>query len=143
VYAGVMIQVGVDASAAGVLITTNIYDRDDDTSYTINAKRGLGIRVVEGTRIPEQIIYDTSNQGTRILSRSDDPVMLVFDERGGTREVPNENRGVILTEDRARRLAETVQKFLPLFPGDQPQDVEWLYQGDEVWIVQSRPFVGE
>ena len=141
VYPGVLIQTGVDATAAGVLITANLYDPEDSSSFTINAKRGLGIRVVSGTRIPEQIIYDTSNQGTKIISRSDDPVMLVFDEHGGTKEVPNENRGVILTEERAQRLSEAVVKFLPLFPGGQPQDVEWLFEGEKVWIVQSRPFV--
>lgn len=141
VYAGVMVQVGVDATAAGVLITANLFDPEDPNSFTINAKRGLGIRVVSGTRIPEQIIYDTNNHGTKILSRSDDPIMLVFDEKGGIREVPNENRGVILTEERAKRLADAVLQLLPLFPPTAPLDIEWLFEGDKVWIVQSRPFV--
>ncbi len=141
VYAGVLIQTGVNATAAGVLVTTNLFDPQDTDSFTINAKRGLGIRVVSGTRIPEQIIYDTSNHGTKIISRSNDPVMLVFDDKGGIREVPNENAGVILDETRARRLSEVVMSFLPLFPPGQAQDVEWLFEGEKVWIVQSRPFV--
>ena len=29
--------------------------------------------------IPEQVVYDTGNFGTKIISRSDDPTMLVFD----------------------------------------------------------------
>ncbi len=142
VYPGVLIQVGVDASAAGVLITANLYNPEDDDSFTINAKRGLGIRVVEGTRVPEQIIFDTSNDGTKIISRSDDPVMLVFDPGGGVKEMPTPDGGVILTEARAKRLATAVMKFRPLFPADSPLDVEWLLAGEEVWIVQSRPYVG-
>jgi hypothetical protein len=141
VYAGVLIQVGVNATAAGVLITANLFDPQDPNSFTINAKAGLGMRVVSGTRIPEQIIFDTSNDGTKILSRSDDPVMLVFDDKGGIREVPNDPTGVILSEERAKRLAEAVLAFLPLFPPGQPVDVEWLLEGEKVWIVQSRPFV--
>ena len=102
---------------------------------------GLGIRVVQGTRIPEQILYDTTNYGTKIISRSDDPVMLVFDDSGGIREVPSDHTGVILTEERARRLAEVVLSFLPLFPPTYPLDVEWLLEGEKIWIVQARPYV--
>jgi len=141
VYPGVLIQVGVNATAAGVLITANLWNPEDADSFTINAKKGLGIRVVEGTRIPEQVIFDTGNDGTKIISRSDDPVMLVFDEKGGIKEVPNDNRGVILTEERAKRLAEAVERFRPLFSKRYPLDVEWVLEGEEVWIVQARPYV--
>jgi hypothetical protein len=138
---GVLVQVGVNASAAGVLVTRNILDPDDDRSFTINAKRGLGLRVVGGTTVPEMIIYDPGNYGTKIVSRSDDPTMLVFDGKGGVKEVPNTNRGVILTEARAKALADTVERFRPLFPNRYALDVEWVFEGDKVWIVQSRPYV--
>ena len=141
VYAGVLIQVGVNATAAGVLITTNLYDREDKQSYTINAKWGLGLRVVEGTRVPEQVIFDLENDGTKIVSRSDEPTMLVFDDNGGIREVPNTHKDVILTEVRAKRLSEAVKTLSSLFSPDQPLDVEWLFEGEKVWIVQARPFV--
>jgi hypothetical protein len=67
--------------------------------------------------------------------------MLVFDDKGGIREVPTENDGVILTEERAKRLADVVLAFVPLFPADYALDVEWLFEGDQVWIVQARPYV--
>jgi hypothetical protein len=142
VYAGVLIQVGVDATAAGVLVSTNLYDRRDDDGFTINAKWGLGIRVVEGVRIPEQIIFDATNDGTKIISRSDEPTMLVFDEQGGIREVPVDSTGVILTEERAKRLVDAVRRFLPLFSPGTPLDVEWVLEGETFWIVQARPYVG-
>jgi Pyruvate phosphate dikinase, AMP/ATP-binding domain len=141
VYAGVLVQVGVDATAAGVLITKNLFDNEDVRSYTINAKRGLGLRVVGGTTVPEQIVYDTGNFGTKIISRSDDPTMLVFDEHGGVREVPNPNKDVILSEARAKALSDTVRRFVSLFPARTPLDVEWVLEGDKVWIVQARPYV--
>ncbi len=148
VFASVLVQVGVDATAAGVLVTKNLYDRSDDRSYTINAKFGLGMRVVEGQKVPEQIIYDPGNDGTKILSRSDDPVMLKFDADGGIVSVPvPPGEGVILTETRAKALATQVQAILPLFragafPNPPPLDVEWVLEGETMWIVQARPYVG-
>lgn len=144
VYPGVLVQIGVNATAAGVLITRNLYDPDDRNSYTINAKRGLGLRVVAGTTIPEQIIFDTSNHGTKIISRSDDPTMLVFDETtGGVKEVANDNREVILNETRALALAQAVQKIIPLYSQRYPLDVEWVLEGDKVWLVQARPYMAK
>jgi hypothetical protein len=142
VYAAVLVQIGVNASAAGVLVSTNLWDRSDDAGFTINAKFGLGMRVVEGQKVPEQIIFDASNDGTKIISRSDDPVMLVFDDKGGIKEVPTPNGGVILTQERAKRLVTAVEKFVPLFKRGTVLDVEWVLEGEKVWIVQARPYVG-
>ncbi len=142
VYAAVMIQVGVAATAAGVLVSTNLWDPRDDDGFTINAKWGLGMRVVEGQKVPEQIIFDATNDGTRIISRADDPVMLVFDPAGGLKEVKVAAGEIILTEDRAKRLVSAVQKFIPLFDPGAPLDVEWVLEGETIWIVQARPYVG-
>jgi hypothetical protein len=143
VYAAVMIQVGVNATAAGVLVTKNLWDLSDDHSFTINAKFGLGMRVVEGQKVPEQIIYDPTNDGTKILSRSDDAVMLKFDENGGMIEVPvPPGEGVILTEERAKALAAQVRAFITVFMHGKPLDVEWVLEGEKFWIVQARPYVG-
>jgi hypothetical protein len=142
-YMAVLIQVGVNATAAGVLVTTNLWDRADRKSFTINSKWGLGERVVQGQKVPEQIVFDPTNDGTRIISRSDDGVMLVFDDRGGMKELPvPAGAGVILSEERAKKLSTMVQKIMPVFAHGQPLDVEWVLEGEDVWIVQARPFVG-
>ncbi|HEY5935576.1 MAG TPA: PEP/pyruvate-binding domain-containing protein [Kofleriaceae bacterium] len=143
VYGGVLIQIGVNASAAGVLVTKNLYDTSDDKSFTINAKHGLGMRVVEGQKVPEQIIFDPSNDGTKIISRADDPVMLKFEPGGGIREIPvPAGAGVILTEARAKALATQVRAIIPVFTHGKPLDVEWVLEGEQFWIVQARPLVG-
>jgi phosphoenolpyruvate synthase/pyruvate phosphate dikinase len=126
-----------------VLVSTNLWDRSDDDGFTINAKFGLGMRVVEGQKIPEQIIFDATNDGTKIISRADDPVMLVFDANGGIKEMPAPEGQVILTEDRAKRLVTQVQKFLPLWRKGTVLDVEWVLEGEKMWIVQARPYVGK
>jgi len=143
VYMGVLVQVGVNATAAGVLVTKNLWDPSDDHSFTINSKWGLGERVVQGQKMPEQIVFDPTNDGTKIISRADDPIMLVFDDKGGLKELPvPAGAGVILTEERAKKLSNMVQKFIPVFTHGQPLDVEWVLEGEDVWIVQARPYVG-
>ncbi len=147
VFAAVMIEIGVNATAAGVLVTKNLWDLSDDHSFTINAKFGLGMRVVEGQKMPEQIIYDPTNDGTKILSRSDDPVMLKFDANGGIIAVPvPPGEGVILTEQRAKALAEQIKAIIPVFThgsiSSPALDVEWVLEGEKFWIVQARPYVG-
>jgi hypothetical protein len=142
-YMAVLLQVGVNATAAGVLVTKNLWDPGDDHSFTINSKWGLGERVVQGQKMPEQIIFDPTNDGTKIVSRADDPVMLVFDDKGGVKELPvPAGAGVILSEERAKKLSTMVEKFMPVFTHGQPLDVEWVLEGEDVWIVQARPYVG-
>ncbi|HEV7554981.1 MAG TPA: PEP/pyruvate-binding domain-containing protein, partial [Kofleriaceae bacterium] len=143
VYMGVLVQIGVNASAAGVLVTKNLWDPSDENGFTINAKFGLGMRVVEGQKVPEQIIFDPTNDGTKIISRSDDPIMLRFDEHGGIKELPvPPGESVILSEERAKKLCTMVAKFIPVFPKGHALDVEWVLEGEDFWIVQSRPYVG-
>ena len=143
VYGGVLIQIGVNATAAGVLVTKNLYDPSDDKSFTINAKHGLGMRVVEGQKVPEQIVFDPTNDGTKIISRADDPVMLRFEPGGGIREIPvPAGAGVILSETRAKSLATQVRAFMSVFTHGKPLDVEWVLEGEQFWIVQARPLVG-
>jgi len=143
VFGAVLVQIGVNATAAGVLVTKNLWDPTDQNSFTINAKWGLGMRVVEGQKVPEQIIFDPTNDGTKILSRADDPVMLKFDDKGGIVEIPvPAGAGVILTEERSKALAKQVKAIIPVYTHGKPLDIEWVLEGEAFWIVQARPFVG-
>ncbi|MFN7947121.1 MAG: PEP/pyruvate-binding domain-containing protein [Blastocatellia bacterium] len=140
VYASVLIQEGMNADSAGVLMTTNIFDREDRQAVYINAKRGLGIRVVEGRRVPEQVIYHPRSGAIRVLTRSGDDTMLTFDERGGVREVKIETARAVLTDAMVRRLGRAAMQIKRAFRG-RDQDIEWLTVGNELFIVQSRPYV--
>ncbi len=142
VYAAVLIQTGVNAAAAGVLITTNIFDARDTGTYTINAKKGLGMRVVGGKRIPEQLLYNPERRTIKVLSRSDEDSMLVFDEaKGGVREVPTPKGKPVLSDARVLELGSAALAVSKLFPGVKALDIEWLLEGNIIQIVQARPFV--
>ena len=147
VYAAVLVQTGVNATAAGVLLTTDIWGHQP-RMFTIDAKWGLGMRVVEGVKMAEQILYDTSNDGTRIISRSDEETMLVFDAKGGVTERKIPKAAVIMTEARAKKLGALAQKVETLFPQYTVLDIEWVLQKDNAgfesfYLVQARPYVGK
>ena len=142
-YGAVLVQIGVQATAAGVLVTAHPTDPTDTHTFTINAKSGLGMRVVDGKKLPEIVLYNTFNRGVRIVSRSDEDTMLIFDPAGGVREIPNPKKGdAILTNARLARLADAAQKLRGIFPKDRPLDIEWLLDGERIVIVQSRPYMG-
>lgn len=144
VYGAVLVLDGVDATSAGVLITANVFDGGATSGYTINAKRGLGIGVVEGTQVPEQILFDVKEGSAKIMSRCDDDTIFVFDEAiGGVKEVPNAWKGEpVLTDAQVRLLARSAESVTKLFPEGGPLDIEWLFEGDVLRIVQSRPYIG-
>ena len=139
VRAGVLIQRGVDADAAGVLITANPFDSAARDVVYVNAKRGLGIRVVEGRKVPEQLLYDVRRKSVRLLTRSSDNTMLSFAADGGVQELPVTPDRAVLTDGRVQRLCSAATQIRGVF-GGRAQDIEWLVQGDSVVIVQARPW---
>lgn len=140
-YSAVLVQVGVPATAAGVLVTQHPTDPTDEKNYTINAKSGLGMSVVDGKKVPESLIVSWYNHGIRVLSRSAEDTKLVFDDKGGIREVPNPDRGKpVLTNTRAILLADSAKKITKVFKNDR-LDIEWVFVGDKLYVVQTRPLV--
>jgi phosphoenolpyruvate synthase/pyruvate phosphate dikinase len=140
VYPAVLIQEGIDADSAGVAITADPFDPEDRGAVYINAKRGLGIKVVEGRRVAEQVIYRTRSRTIQVLTRSDEDTMLAFDELGGVKELKIEQHRAVLTDQMARRLARAALQIKRLF-GGRDQDIEWVYSRDQLFIVQSRPYI--
>jgi len=138
-----LIQVGVPATAAGVVATVHPTDPTDEKNYTINAKSGLGMAVVDGRKIPESLIVSWYNRGIRVLSRSDEDTLLVFDASGGVREIPNPNKGKpVLTNKMALDLAAVSRALTKLFKNNK-LDIEWVFAGELLYIVQTRPLVGQ
>ena len=144
VYPAVLIQTAVNATAAGVLLTTDIWGHQKNT-YTINAKWGLGMRVVEGQKVAEQILFDTSNEGTRVISRSDESTMLIASINGGMEEMPVPKGEAILTEKRAKLLGTAAKRVTKIFKNIEVLDIEWVLEikdgKDVIWLVQARPYV--
>jgi phosphoenolpyruvate synthase/pyruvate phosphate dikinase len=140
VYMAVLLQEGINSESSGVMITADPFDRENRGAIYISAKRGLGIKVVEGKRVAEQIIFRRRANAIQVLTRSDEDSLLTFDDRGGVKEVAITGERVVLTDDVVRRLVNAAGLIKRVF-GSRDQDIEWAYMKGQIYIVQSRPFI--
>ncbi len=140
IYMAVLLQEGINSESSGVMISTDPFDPENRAAIYISAKRGLGIKVVEGQRIAEQIIFRPRTNAVQVLTRSAENSLLTFDEKGGVKEVPIEGDRVVLTDDVIRRLVRATLEIKRVF-GNREQDIEWAYMKGQIYIVQARPFV--
>ncbi|MDQ2975376.1 MAG: pyruvate, phosphate dikinase [Acidobacteriota bacterium] len=140
IFMAVLIQEGINSESSGVMITADPFDNENKDAIYISAKRGLGIKVVEGKKVAEQIIYRTRANAVQVLTRSDEDSLLTFDEKGGVKEIAITGERVVLTDDVIRRLVRAATAIKRVF-GSRDQDIEWAYMKGQIYIVQSRPFI--
>lgn len=140
IFMAVLIQEGINSESSGVMITADPFDRENQGAIYISAKRGLGIKVVEGKKVAEQIIYRQRANAVQVLTRSDEDSLLTFDEKGGVKEIAITGERVVLTDDVIRRLVSAAIAIKRVF-GSRDQDIEWAYMKGQIYIVQSRPFI--
>ena len=121
VMMGVFVQSAIDAANAGVMITRDpLSDAGWHVTY-LSAKRGIGIRVVEGQRVAEQVTYSSWSKAIQVLSRSADNTALQLD-------------ALVL------RLASVGAAVKQVF-GGVDQDIEWATVGNRIALLQARPYV--
>ena len=135
----VFVQQSINADLSGVLVTINPYDTAQKNSSYIAAKRGLGIRVVEGKRVAEQVVYNRRNDSVQRLSSSNETTALQLDKNGGVREVPVTS-GNVMNQEQIRRLDQTGQRIKQLFANGE-QDIEWAFDNGKLVILQARPYL--
>jgi hypothetical protein len=140
IFMAVLLQEGINSESSGVMISTDPFDAENKDAIYISAKRGLGIKVVEGQRIAEQIIFRPRTNAVQVLTRSAEDSLLTFDEKGGVKEVPITGDRIVLTDDVIRRLVRAATDIKRIF-GSRDQDIEWAYMKGQIFIVQSRPFI--
>lgn len=146
VKAAILVVETLNAKSAGVMITTDIYDGNFPDSFTINASHGLGIKVVDGKSLPEQVIYDPYFDSIKVITRSEEATELIILSDGGVVEKPIEAGRPILSEADVRALGAAGQLVRDTFFREGPQDIEWVVTGTgssrKAWVVQSRPYLG-
>ncbi|HBB94496.1 MAG TPA: pyruvate, phosphate dikinase [Blastocatellia bacterium] len=141
IYMAVLVQEGINSESSGVMITTDPFNKDSkEPAIYISAKRGLGMRVVEGQRIAEQVVFRPKADAVQVLTRSEEDSLLTFDEKGGIREIPISGERAVLSDEVVRRLANAAATIKQIFRG-RDQDIEWAYMKGQIYIVQARPFI--
>jgi len=134
----VLVQQAVDSEASGVMVTRDPLGGTPHSIF-IAAKRGIGIRVVEGRRVAEQVLYSRRSQAVQVLSRSAEDTELRLAPGGGVQEVAVAQRQV-LSDALVKRLAHAGAAIEKQF-GGRTQDIEWAIAGGQILVLQSRPFV--
>ena len=140
IFMAVLIQEVINSESSGVMITTDPFDNENKGAIYISAKRGLGIKVVEGKKVAEQIIFRPRANAIQVLTRSDEDSLLTFDENGGVKEIAITGERVVLTDAVIRRLVTAATAIKRVF-GSRDQDIEWAYLNGQIYIVQARPFI--
>ncbi|HEV7629003.1 MAG TPA: PEP/pyruvate-binding domain-containing protein [Streptomyces sp.] len=126
-YMGVIVQQYVPASLGGVLVTCNPTKREEFRNVYLNCSPGSPEKIVDGTTLPQQYLYNTVEGGGRTVA---------LGSSGG--DLPAAARARLSDLALSGRL---LQSHFSDEDVDDPLDIEWLMtdQGD-FRLVQIRPY---
>ncbi|MDP1553440.1 MAG: phosphoenolpyruvate synthase, partial [Methanobacteriaceae archaeon] len=139
VYIAVVVQEMVEAEKAGVMFT--VHPSTGEEKILIEASWGLGEAVVSGSVTPDTYWVDKYTGELLEVTISEKNVMFKKDPKTGNTiktEVPGElkNRRV-LSEDELETLTEMGKRIHDHY--QFPQDTEWAFKDNELFMLQSRP----
>ncbi len=134
----VIVQKMVQSDVSGVMFTINPVNNDKDR-IVVDAVWGLGEMIVQGSVIPDH--YVVQKETFSILSKeiSDQSIQLIKKgEKTIETEVPAKWRSEQkITDEQIVKLAKIGQRLQEHYYF--PQDIEWAKEGDDLYIVQTRP----
>lgn len=135
----VVVQKMVNSDKAGVMFTSD--PATGDTSViVIEAAWGLGEVVVGGQVSPDHLVVNKETGEIKERRIGHKAFKLVRSDDGADSRVELDEREAdapVLTGDEIARLVEIARRNEEYY--DEPQDIEWAVEGQEVFIVQSRP----
>lgn len=134
----VVVQLMVEADAAGVMFTANPSNGRRDQTM-VSAAWGLGESVVSGTVATDDVVLDSVTGNVLERRTAEKKVMTVYAGAGTSEEpVPLAQRGQVVLDDAAATMLAALGAIIQSHFG-VPQDIEWALAGSEFFIVQSRP----
>ncbi|MFG2603452.1 PEP/pyruvate-binding domain-containing protein [Streptomyces sp. NPDC048514] len=126
-YMGVIVQEYVPADLGGVLVTCNPTRRDDFRNVYLNCTSGSPERVVDGTVLPHQYLYNTVEGGGRTV-----------DVGSSGEDLPAATRTSLARLSLVGRL---LQSHFGAGDPDEALDIEWLMTAEGAFhLVQVRPY---
>lgn len=138
VSVAVVVQKMVQSEVAGVVFTVNPVTKDMG-QIVIEAGYGLGESVVAGKITPDNYVVDKNDMTIMDVNVSEQDKMLVK-SKGGNAEVDvpaNKKSSQKLSGKDIIRLAEICKSIEKHY--GKPQDIEFAFENNELYIVQSRP----
>lgn len=143
VYMSALIQVGIDMTKGGVMITKDPFDAENKDAVYISAVCGHNSKVVDNSGLPEQILFNPRSNSVIVMTLSQQESALAFDENGDLKETSDKCANTqkrVLTDLQARALAKTAIDIRRIF-GKREQDIEWGIMNGRIYIVQARPYL--
>lgn len=130
-FMGVIVQEEVQprpASMGGVLVTTNPMSRARDfRNVYVNVSTHSVVDVVQGAALPMQFLYNTVEGGGRTLS------------------LGAEGKDLALAQHEALQRLSFIGRLLqshfsPDYGFSTPLDIEWMHDGEALYLLQVRPY---
>jgi pyruvate,water dikinase len=147
ILTSVIIQVGVDADRAGVMIVGDPSKASDfDNQIQIASNQGLGLSVVDGRYMSEEIQYSRLTDKIKVIRKSFSPTKLVFDVNGGVKTVKTLFKERVMSDYHVLKLVGYGARLQTLMAHNygllKKWDIEWGMKNDKVILFQMRPFIG-
>lgn len=134
----VVVQRQLASDKSGVMFTTDPIRRRTD-QMVIEAAFGLGEALVSGTITPDNYVARRDGRLKKARVARQDR-MIVRHSEGGTMTLDLDDEiaiSQVLDEDEIARLVAMGLQLETAF--GSPQDVEWAFEADELFVLQSRP----
>ncbi len=134
----VVIQKMVNSEVAGVMFSANPITKQTD-EIMIEAVYGLGELLVQGIVTPANYLLDKPSLSVKSSTPGDQEIMMVL-QNAQLKEVPVSEqlrRADLLSADQLKVLGTYAITLETLY--EKPQDSEWASEGDNLYILQSRP----
>lgn len=136
----VVVQVMIESEISGITFTANPVSGNREEIVT-EASWGMGAAIVDGRVSPDQYIYSREQQDVVSKKIADKKFMVpssLTDEETRLVPVPAlKRRQETLSTEQLATINEWAEKSQTYF--ESPQDLEWSIEGDEFFILQSRP----
>jgi phosphoenolpyruvate synthase/pyruvate phosphate dikinase len=112
----------------GVLVTTNPGNHSGDfRNVYINVSTDSVLKIVQGSELPHQFLFNTVEGGGQTLSRGKDQ-----------KDLTSQQKELLQKLALAGRLLQS--HFSPDYTFSSPIDIEWLATSEGLFILQLRPY---
>ena len=132
----IIVQKMVNSEKAGIAFSANPINHNKN-EIVISATFGLGNSLVDGIESGDLFVLD---KNFKILSKEikEKTVKQNFDYEKKTIKIEKiSNSSEVLNENELRKLTENIINIEKLY--SLPQDIEWAYENNSLYILQSRP----
>ena len=135
-----IIQRMVDSDVSGVLYSANVINNDRN-QMLINSTWGLGETITDNTANPDTIVLNKDDfEIIKIIIGKKEKMAIKNPEGSFTIKIdtdPSLREKCSLNENQFHQLHDLGLKLEDEF--NYPQDIEWAFDGDVIYTLQSRP----